>query len=171
MTVWVTGLPAAGKTTLAQETARKLASFDIPVRVLDGDELRGGVSADLGFSRTDRREQCDRAARLASELAAAGNVVIVALVSPYASDRAAARERHRRSGLAFLEVFLDTPLAECERRDPNGLYAAARAGRLSGLTGVDDPYQAPRNAGVVIGCDEPVCAAVDRLYALLAPIG
>lgn len=139
--VWITGLPAAGKTTLARALHARLAAAGRPAHVLDGDELRTGLCAGLGFSAADRRENVRRAACAARILADAGVVAIAALVSPYRADRAMAREAcspHR-----FLEVFVDTPLAECERRDPKGLYRRARRGELRGMTGIDDPYEAP----------------------------
>lgn len=142
-TVWLTGLPGAGKTTLARELERRLLSTAGAVCVLDGDELREGLSRDLGLSREDRGEQARRAAEVAALLSKSGTVAVVALVSPYKADRCRARELHERLGLRFLEVWLDTPLAICERRDPKGLYARARAGELPGLTGVDDPYEPP----------------------------
>ncbi len=142
-TVWLTGLPAAGKTTLAYATRDVLVRRGNAVCVLDGDALRRGLSSDLGLSPADRREQARRAAHLATLISSAGVVAIVALVSPYTDDRQQAREIHDELGLPFLEAWVDTPLAVCEQRDPKGLYARARTGELHGLTGVDAPYEAP----------------------------
>jgi len=148
-TVWITGLPAAGKTTLADAVAGLLAAADAEVEVIDGDVLRRGPSRGLGFSRADRATQAARACELAAGHVGAGAFAVVALVSPYREDRAAARLAHAREGLGFIEVWVATPLAECEARDPKGLYARARAGELDGLTGVDAPYEAPEAADVV----------------------
>jgi len=150
-TVWVTGLPAAGKTTLADAVAGILGRAGAPVEVFDGDALRRGPSRGLGFSREDRATQAARVAGLAAEVVEAGGFAVVALVSPYREDREAVRLAHADYGLAFFEVWMATPLAECEARDPKGLYARARAGQLSGLTGVDAPYEPPADAEVVIG--------------------
>jgi adenylyl-sulfate kinase len=152
-TVWLTGLPGAGKTTLARAMERLLNRLGIPCCVLDGDEIRRGLSADLGLSREDRREQARRVAHVATTLADAGVVPIVALVSPYAEDRVRARQIHASAGIRFLEVWVDTPLAICAARDPKGLYAAQHLSGSSveptpvpdgsGLTGVTSPYEAP----------------------------
>ena len=117
-----------------------------------------------------RTENVRRTAHAARLLADAGTIAVVSQVSPYAADRAAAREAHEAAGLEFVEVFVDTPLEECERRDPKGLYARARAGEIQGLTGVDDPYEAPASPDLVLRPgDAPV--AVDRLLALLRERG
>jgi bifunctional enzyme CysN/CysC len=138
-TVWLTGLPAAGKTTLAAALDRELTARGRPACVLDGDALRDGLSHDLGFSAADRAEQSRRVAHVASLIAKANLVAIVALVSPYLVDRRRAREIHDELGLPFIEVWVDTPLAICERRDPKTLYARGRAGTLGGVTGLDAP--------------------------------
>ncbi len=141
--IWITGIPAAGKTTLADALVARLRAEGRPVTRIDGDDLRATISADLGFGRSDRSENARRAATLASERALDGEVAIVSLVSPFRADRDAARATVTRAGCRFVEVFLDTPLDECARRDPKGLYAAAARGTLTGLTGWDDPYEAP----------------------------
>jgi bifunctional enzyme CysN/CysC len=143
-TLWLTGLPASGKTTLAEAVERELGRRGRPACVLDGDVLRTGLSSDLGLSAGDRSEQARRAAHVAALIARAGVVAIVALVSPYAQDRRSARDIHEALGLEFFEVWIDTPLAVCERRDPKGLFARARAGKLHGLTGLDAPYEVPQ---------------------------
>ena len=142
--MWITGLPGSGKSTVAFEVGRRLVASGRPAYVLDGDELRLGLNADLGFSAADRAESVRRAGEVARILAEAGIIAIAALVSPYAADRARVRNSHRAAGLPFLEVFIDTPVEVCQARDPKGLYARARAGQLTGLTGVDDPYEPPR---------------------------
>ncbi len=142
-TVWLTGLPAAGKSTLADHLADALTTRGRRAAVLDGDALRAGPSADLGFGRADRAESVRRAGLAALETARTGAVVVVALVSPFAVDRARVRAAHAAAEIAFVEVWVDTPLAVCERRDPKGLYARARRGQLREMTGVDDPYERP----------------------------
>lgn len=114
-----------------------------PAYLLDGDNLRQGLNGDLGFSAADRNENVRRVANVARLFADAGVVAIVPLISPYRASRQMARQLHDAAGLRFLEVFVDTPLEECERRDPKGLYAKARAGEISGMTGIDDPYEPP----------------------------
>jgi adenylyl-sulfate kinase len=151
-TIWLTGLPGAGKTTIARATERLLHQIGVPCCVLDGDELRQGLSCDLGLSRQDRGEQARRAAHIATILADSGVVPIVALVSPYNEDRQHARDIHDAAGVGFLEVWVDTPLEVCAARDTKGLYAAARATSTvpaplnqdgAGLTGLTAPYEAP----------------------------
>jgi bifunctional enzyme CysN/CysC len=167
-TVWLTGLPASGKSTLAVEVESRLIAAGRPALRLDGDNLRHGLNGDLGFSAADRTENVRRTAHAAALLAEAGVVALVALVSPYAADRDAARAIHAAAGAPFLEVWVATGLAECERRDPKGLYARARAGELPGLTGVGDVYEEPAAAELVIADGEPIPAAADRLIAALS---
>ncbi|MEU1290624.1 adenylyl-sulfate kinase [Kitasatospora sp. NPDC005856] len=143
-TVWLTGLPSAGKTTIAHELAGRLRAAGHRVEVLDGDEIRGFLSAGLGFSREDRDTNVQRIGFVAELLAAHGVLVLVPVIAPYADSRAAVRERHRAKGTAYLEVHVAAPLEVCSARDVKGLYARQAAGELSGLTGVDDPYEAPR---------------------------
>jgi bifunctional enzyme CysN/CysC len=142
-TVWLTGLSGAGKTTLALALERELLRLRRPTCVLDGDELRRGLSSDLGLSPGDRAEQARRVAWVAGLISRSGVVAVVALVSPYVEGRRRAREIHAELGVPFLEVWVDTPLALCEERDAKGLYARARSGELHGLTGLDAPYEAP----------------------------
>jgi adenylyl-sulfate kinase len=149
-TVWFTGLPGSGKSTISAAVEERLVRERRPAYRLDGDNLRHGVCGDLGFSAEDRDTNVHRAAEVARLFADAGLIAVVSLVSPYEHARRAARELHERDGLRFVEVFVDTPLEECERRDPKGLYAKARAGELRGFTGVDDPYEPPSNADVVL---------------------
>jgi adenylyl-sulfate kinase len=166
-TIWMTGLPASGKSTVAAGVEARLLEAGRPAYVLDGDNLRHGLNGDLGFSASDRAENVRRTAEVSALMADAGVVVLVALVSPYRADREAARAAHDRRGLPFLEVHVATTLEECERRDPKGLYARARAGELTGLTGVDDPYEPPESPDVVVGGGEPVEDAVARVVAAL----
>jgi len=143
LTVWLTGLSGSGKSTIACEVERRLIATGRAAYVLDGDNLRHGLNADLGFSSADRDENVRRTAQVARLMADAGLVVLVALVSPYRAGRHAARAMHDEANVDFVEVFVDTPLDECMVRDPKGLYARAASGELSGLTGVDAPYEAP----------------------------
>jgi bifunctional enzyme CysN/CysC len=142
-TVWLTGLSGSGKSTIATALEELLVSRGIPAYMLDGDNLRHGLNGDLGFSEADRAENVRRAGEVACLFADAGMIAIVPLISPYVADRSRVRARHEAGGLRFVEVFVDTPLEECERRDPKGLYAKARAGELKGFTGIDDPYEPP----------------------------
>lgn len=171
-TVWMTGLPASGKSTIATALEARLLAMGRPALRLDGDNLRHGLNSDLGFSAADRAENVRRTAHAAVLLAEAGTVAVVSLVSPYARDRDAARALHEAAGLTFVEVWVDTPLAECERRDPKGLYARARAGEITGMTGVDDPYEAPIAPDVTVrGAQEDVREAVKRVMAALLAAG
>lgn len=165
-TVWLTGLPAAGKSTLAEAVRRALVERGRAAHVLDGDDLRRGLCADLGFARADRDENVRRAAHVARLLADAGLVVLVALVSPYAEARAAARAIHADGGVPFVEAYLATPLDVCERRDPKGLYARARRGELAGMTGIDDPYEPPPDPELTIA-PQPLEASVDAVLQIL----
>ena len=166
-TVWFTGLPASGKSTIAVAVEERLLAAGRSAYLLDGDNLRHGLNGDLGFDAAARAENVRRAAHVARLFADAGTVALVSLVSPYEADRAAARKLHTGEGLRFVEVFVNTPLAECERRDPKGLYARARAGELSGFTGVDDPYEAPSSPEVELTPEVELGAAVDSVLGAL----
>lgn len=165
-TIWITGLSGSGKSTLAAEVECRLRALDVSVWVLDGDVLREGLNADLGFSREDRGENVRRVGELALLLAARGYVVVAPLISPYRDDRDLVRGRHIANGVPFLEVYLDVPLEECERRDPKGLYARARAGALQHLTGVDDPYEPPAAPDVRIEPGATPADDADRVVAI-----
>ena len=168
-TVWLTGLPGSGKTTIARALERRLTSEGVRSCVLDGDEIREGLSSDLGMSRSDRAEQARRVAHVAALMAMAGSVAIVALVSPFAEDRANAKLIHARQAVPFVEVWVNTPREVCEERDPKGLFSRARAGQLLGLTGRDAPYQEPESADAVITeYDEPPEAAVRQILRLMS---
>lgn len=143
VTLWFTGLSGSGKSTVANAVAARLLAAGRPAYVLDGDNVRHGLNADLGFSAEDRSENIRRVGEVARLMADAGLVVLVPVISPYRADRRRARRAHEAAGLAFLEVFVDTPLELCEQRDPKGLYRRARAGELSDMTGIDAPYEAP----------------------------
>jgi bifunctional enzyme CysN/CysC len=161
-TLWITGLPAAGKSTIGDALEERLITGGIAAMRLDGDNLRHGLNGNLGFDPADRTENIRRAAHAAKLLADAGTIAIVTVVSPYAGSRQVAREIHESDGLTFIEVFVDTPLDECERRDPKGLYAKARAGEIVGMTGVDDTYEPPEGPEVTLRpADAP--SAVDVL--------
>jgi bifunctional enzyme CysN/CysC len=162
-TVWLTGLPSSGKSTIASALEATLVGNGRPAYVLDGDTLRHGLTGDLGFSAEARAESVRRAGEAAILVADAGAVSVVSLVSPSAQARDAVRHRHEAEGLSFLEVHVDTPLEECERRDPKGLYAKARAGEITGFTGVDDPYEAPAAPDLRIDGTAPLEDAVAAL--------
>jgi adenylyl-sulfate kinase len=165
--VWMTGLPSSGKSTIAHALEKRLIEQGQPAYVLDGDNLRHGLNGDLGFSDEDRTENVRRTAHVARLMADAGVVAIVSLVSPFAADRDSARTLVEAEDLPFREVWVSTPLEECEQRDPKGLYAKARRGELPGFTGVDGPYEAPEGPDVELGGDVSVDVAVDRLVDTL----
>ncbi|WP_158890493.1 adenylyl-sulfate kinase [Amycolatopsis anabasis] len=150
LTIWLTGLSASGKSTVAVELERRLVAAGRPAYLLDGDNLRHGLNADLGFSAADRAENVRRVGEVARLFADAGVVAVVSLISPYRADRDRVRAAHERAGLSFVEVFVDTPIELCEQRDPKGMYAKARAGEITGFTGVDDPYEAPERPDLVL---------------------
>lgn len=153
-TIWLTGLSGSGKSTVATACEGRLIAFARPAYVLDGDNVRHGLNGDLGFSADDRAENVRRVGHVARLLADAGIVVLVPLISPYRADRDLVRSLHLAADLPFYEVFVDTPIELCEQRDPKGLYAKARAGEITGFTGVDDPYEAPSAADLVLRPDD-----------------
>lgn len=168
MTVWLTGLPAAGKTTLALAVATRLAAAQRDVHVLDGDELRSGLSSDLDLSPADRAENIRRAGAVAALLANQGAIVIVALVSPYRASRDAVRQAHQRAQIPFVEVWVATGVEECARRDVKGLYLRAAEGDLVGLTGRDAPYEEPLRPEAEV---RPTTAhdGIEAVLALIPP--
>jgi len=169
-TVWFTGLSGSGKSSVAVEVERALVATGRPAYLLDGDNVRHGLNADLGFSASDRTENIRRIGEVARLFADAGVVALVPVISPYRSDRERARAIHEAVGLAFVEVFVDTPLAVCEQRDPKGLYAKARAGEITGFTGIDDPYEPPEHADLrLTPADGDPAAQAARVLPLLAP--
>jgi bifunctional enzyme CysN/CysC len=143
-TVWLTGLSGSGKSSVAVLVEQKLLEIGIPAYVLDGDNLRHGLNADLGFTMDDRAENNRRLAHIATLMADAGLTVLVPAISPLEGHRDLARKVHDGRGFGFFEVFCDTPLADCEKRDPKGLYAKARAGEITHFTGIDSPYERPK---------------------------
>jgi adenylyl-sulfate kinase len=166
-TVWFTGLPGAGKTTIATAVEARLIDAGRSAYRLDGDNLRHGLCRDLGFSKDDRETNVGRVGEMARLFADAGTIALVALVSPYTDCREKVRELHHRDGLRFLEVFVNTPSEECVRRDPKGLYARAHNGNLSGMTGVDAPYEAPRAPEIELTPEMDVDAATTAVLAAL----
>ncbi len=171
-TVWLTGLSGAGKTTIADAVAGQLRAASREVEVLDGDELRRGLSAGLGFSREDRDTHVRRVGFVAELLARHGVVALVPVIAPYAATRDEVRAQHDAHGSSYLEVHVATPLTECVRRDVKGLYAQAAAGELTGMTGVDDPYEEPDKPDLRLDTtDTDVATAARHVMDLLIERG
>jgi bifunctional enzyme CysN/CysC len=164
-TIWMTGLSGSGKSTIATAIEHTLVSAGRPAFMLDGDNLRHGLNSDLGFAPEDRDENVRRVGEVAKILAESGTVAIASLVSPYRAERDRVRAIHEEAGIPFYEVFVDTSLEECERRDPKGLYAKARAGEIKDLTGVGSPYEAPEKPDLVTAAD--LEEAVRQVLSLL----
>lgn len=168
--VWLTGLSGAGKSTIADGVEARLNRGGVHTAVLDGDNLRLGLNADLGFGAADRNENVRRVAAVARLMADAGLVVLCPLISPFRRERAMAREA--AGAVAFFEVFVDAPLATCIERDPKGLYRRALAGEIRDFTGLDQPYEAPEAPQLVVGREgETAEAAVERVIAALVAHG
>ena len=165
ITVWLTGLSGSGKSTIANEAAQILFSSGISTYVLDADNVRHGLNSDLGFNDADRTENVRRMAETSRLITDAGLVTFVPIISPFASSRDFARKIHAADALDFIEVFVATELAECEKRDPKGLYAKARNGEMTGMTGVDSPYEAPTHADLVLGRNHESVADCARALA------
>ncbi|HWR53316.1 MAG TPA: adenylyl-sulfate kinase [Bryobacteraceae bacterium] len=162
--VWFTGLSGAGKTTLNEETARRLRERGLKVESLDGDMVRQNLTKGLGFSKEDRDENIRRIGFVAHLLARNGVIVLVSAISPYR----AIRDEIRAKGSPFVEVFVNAPVEVCEQRDAKGLYKRARAGEIKGFTGVDDPYEAPVSPEVECRTDvESVAESVAKVMAAL----
>ena len=172
-TLWLTGLPSAGKTTLATALAARLGADGVErVELLDGDEVREFLSQGLGFSREDRDTHVLRIGWVAATLARHGVLVLASVISPFAATRDAVRDLHGTKGAGFLEVHVATPVAVCSERDVKGLYARQAAGELTGLTGVDAPYEAPAAPDLRVPTHEQTLAqSVDQLHALLTARG
>jgi adenylylsulfate kinase len=167
-TVWLTGLPSAGKTTIARAVAEALRAGGHRVELLDGDEVRRGLTADLGFSPVDRDANVRRIGFVASLLARNGVKVLVPVIAPYRASRDAVRVVHEHAGTPYLEIHVATPVETCAERDVKGLYAKQRAGELSGLTGVDDPYEEPLSPEIRLdtrdrSLDEAVAVVLEAL--------
>ena len=171
-TVWLTGLPSAGKTTLARALAERLRAQGHEVEVLDGDEIRAFLSAGLGFTREDRHTNVQRIGFVAGLLASHGVKTLVPVIAPYADSRAAVRARHAARATPFLEIHVATPVTLCSQRDVKGLYAKQAAGEISGLTGVDDPYEAPESPELRIQTQgRSVADSAAELHAFLTERG
>jgi len=167
--VWFTGLSGSGKTTLARAVERKLHALGVHTYRLDGDVVRDGLNGDLGFSPEDRRENVRRIAEVGRLMVDAGLVVLVAVIAPYAKDRAATRARFGAED--FYEVWVDTPLEVCEQRDPKGLYKRARAGELQNFTGISAPYEVPEDPELqAVGAGE-LDEQRERVIAMLREAG
>ncbi len=150
--IWLTGLSGAGKTTIARELEDKLFSQGYQIVVLDGDNMRHGLCADLGFSREDRRENIRRVGEVARLFLETGTIAISAFISPYAADRDKIRASVPDGD--YVETYLECSIEECERRDPKGLYKKARAGIIRGFTGIDDPFEPPNKPELTINTEE-----------------
>jgi bifunctional enzyme CysN/CysC len=172
-TVWLTGLSGSGKSTIANELARELLNTSRLAYILDADNVRHGLNADLGFTDEDRAENIRRMAEVACLFADSGLVAVVPIISPFIVSRAHARKIHEDRNLKFIEVHVATPLDECERRDTKGLYAKVRSGDMTGLSGVDSPYEAPKSPDVVVGANsESLQQSVAMIMAkLLVRVG
>lgn len=149
-TVWLTGLSGSGRSTIAAAVEQRIVAAGGSAYLLDGDNIRHGLNADLGFSDADRHENVRRIGHVAQLFADAGVVALVPVISPFRAGRDQARAQHAAAGLPFLEVWVSTPLDECERRDPKQLYAKARAGQIVGMTGIDSAYEEPLHPELVI---------------------
>src|SRR2546423_1081194 len=171
-TVWLTGLPSAGKTTIAIGLAERLLAEGHRVQVLDGDEVRAALSPDLGFSKEDRDANVRRIGYVAELLASHGVTVLVSAIAPYAMSREAVRDLHAARGVPYLEVHVATPVEVCADRDVKSLYAGQAAGEVRGLTGVDDPYEAPVDPDLRIPTQhQTVQGSVREVRALLTARG
>ena len=171
-TVWLTGLPSAGKTTIARHLGERLRAEGHRVEVLDGDEVRRFLSAGLGFSREDRNTNVQRIGLVSEVLARNGVLSVVPVIAPYADSREAVRKRHEASGTPYIEVHVATPVEVCSERDVKGLYARQAAGALTGLTGVDDPYEPPTDPALTLPTQtQSPQESADAVYAVLSERG
>ncbi len=168
VTLWMTGLSASGKSTVAVALEKVLLARGKHAYRLDGDNIRFGLNKNLGFSAEDRAENIRRIGEVAKLFSDAGMITVTSFISPYRADRDLVRKLHEDAKLPFLEVYVDCPLEEAEKRDPKGLYKKARAGQMKGFTGIDDPYEAPERPELVLRTDrlsvaESVKALLDAL--------
>ncbi|MDF1562838.1 MAG: adenylyl-sulfate kinase [Deltaproteobacteria bacterium] len=171
-TMWFTGLSASGKSTIASALEQVLVQQGVPSYRMDGDNIRFGLNKNLGFSAEDRAENIRRIGEVAKLVADSGQIALTSFISPYTSDRDAARALHEEAGLKFIEVYVDTPIEVCEERDPKGLYKKARAGELKGFTGIDDPYEAPPKAELTLDASkDSLEACVQKCIELLEAEG
>ena len=167
-TLWLTGLSASGKSTIAVALEKVLLARGKHAYRLDGDNIRFGLNKNLGFSAEDRAENIRRIGEVAKLFSDAGMITIASFISPYRRDRDLVRKLHDDAALPFLEVYVDCPLLEAEKRDPKGLYKKARAGELKGFTGIDDPYEAPERAELVLRTDR--LSVADSVAELLSAL-
>ena len=165
-TMWLTGLSGSGKSTIAHAAEERLVASGRAAYVLDGDNVRHGLNGDLGFSPADRTENVRRVSEVARLMADAGLVVLVPVISPYRADRARVRAAHVAAEIPFHEVWVSTPIEVFEQRDPKGMYRRARAGEITGFTGIDAPYEEPTDADLVL--DASVTELDDCVTAVLA---
>jgi adenylylsulfate kinase len=163
-TLWMTGLSASGKSTIAVALEQVLVQRGHHAYRLDGDNIRMGLNKNLGFSAEDRAENIRRIGEVAKLFADAGIITVTSFISPYRADRDIVRKLHDDAKLPFLEVYVDCPINEAEKRDPKGLYKKARAGQLKGFTGIDDPYEAPSSPELHLRTDElSIAESVQKL--------
>lgn len=171
-TLWFTGLSGSGKSTVACALEEKLMERGQFCYRLDGDNVRLGINRNLGFTAEDRQENIRRIGEVAKLFADAGVIVLSSFISPYRRDRDICRQLHEDSGMPFIEIFVDCPLEEAERRDPKGLYKKARAGEIPNFTGIDDPYEIPENPDLQLHSDQlGIKEEVDTILALLEERG
>lgn len=172
VTIWMTGLSASGKSTIAVALEKVLLSRGKHAYRLDGDNIRFGLNKNLGFSADDRAENIRRIGEVAKLFSDAGMITITSFISPYRRDRDLVRKLHEDAKLPFLEIYVDCPIDEAEKRDPKGLYKKARAGELKGFTGIDDPYETPQRPELVLRSDRlSVAESVQELLGLLGGRG
>lgn len=167
VTVWFTGLSGSGKSTIANEVGRLLVASGRACYLLDGDNLRHGLNGDLGFDASSREENVRRTGEVARLMADAGLAVLSPLISPYRAGREWVRAVHTSAALPFFEVYVDTPISMCEQRDPKGLYRQARAGEITGFTGIDDPYEPPEYPDLVLHPDNDAATLARSVVGLI----
>lgn len=163
--LWFTGLSGSGKSTIANALEARLNAMGRLSYLLDGDNVRLGLNSDLGFSEADRKENNRRVAHVSQLLWDANVLTLVSFISPFRHERDSAR---KLIGADFIEIFVDAPIAECEKRDPKGLYMKARKGEIAQFTGITSPYEPPESPELILHTDrETIDTAVDRILELL----